>query len=178
MMLANPANMSGARAETVYLAIRQNMRAHYLASGDPASGANQTWRRYNKTPYRSVPHGALLVNYYTNAAAAGYGEYENLRSLPAGSVVVKDSFIVTEGGEVMTGPLFLMEKREPGFNAASNDWLYMTIQPTGEVSGISNGKNSAAVKFCADCHNKVPAVMTIPIFCPKKCGDEIKRPLL
>jgi len=28
MMLANLANMSGARAEAVYLAIRQNMRAH------------------------------------------------------------------------------------------------------------------------------------------------------
>lgn len=74
-----------------------------------------------------MPHGALLVNYYTNAAAAGYGEYNNLGSLPTGSVVVKDSFIVTEGGEVMTRLLFLMEKREPGFNAASNDWLYVTI---------------------------------------------------
>ena len=106
MMLANMANMSGARAEAVYLAIRQNMRAHYLAFGDPASGAYQTWRHYNKRPYRSVPHGALLVNNYATAAAAGYGEYENLGSLPAGSVVLKDSFIVTEGGEVMTGPFF------------------------------------------------------------------------
>ena len=53
-----------------------------------------------------MPHGALLVNYYTNAAATGYGEYNNLGSLPTGSVVVKDSFIVTEGGEVMTRPFF------------------------------------------------------------------------
>jgi len=65
-----------------------------------------------------VPHGALLVSNYANAAAAGYGEYENLGSLPAGSVVVTDRLIVTQGGEVMTDPLFLMQKREPAFNAA------------------------------------------------------------
>lgn len=154
MMLANPADMSSKRAEAVYLAIRQNMRAHYLASGDPVTGAYQSWRRYNSVPYRSALHGELLVNNYANATASGYGKFETLGRLPAGSVIVKDSFIVTDSGEVMTGPLFLMEKRETGFNAASNDWLFMMVQPTGLVAGITNGTNSAAVRFCAECHNK------------------------
>jgi hypothetical protein len=156
MVIANPASVNGTRAESVYQAIRRNMQTHYLASGDPVMGAYQSWNRYNKVPYRSAPHGELLVNNYANSTAAGYGRYEKIGSLPPGSVVVKDSFIVTDSGEVMTGPLFLMEKREAGFNAASNDWLYMMVHPTGEVAGITNGKNSAAVKFCADCHNKAP----------------------
>ena len=156
MMLANPANLSGERADAVYQAIRENMRAHYLVSGDPAAGAYQGWRRYNRLPYRSSLHGALMVNNYANAIAADYGKYERLGSLPAGSVVVKDSFYVTESGEVMTGPLFLMEKREAGFNAASNDWLFMVIQPSGAVSGITKGTNAASVQFCAECHNKAP----------------------
>jgi hypothetical protein len=63
---------------------------------------------------------------------------------------------VTQSGGVMTGPLFLMEKREAGFNSATNDWLYMMVRPTGAVVGITNGINSMAVKFCADCHNKAP----------------------
>ena len=78
---------------------------------------------------------------------------------------------MTEGGEAMTGPLFLIEKREPGFNVASNDWLYITIQPTGEVSGINNGKISAAAKICADCHNKVPASHDNLYFLP----EELRR---
>ena len=156
MVLANPAAMSGGRAEAVYIAIRQNMRAHYLASGDPITGAYQGWRRYNTVPYRSAPHGELLVNNYANATAVDYGKFEKLDRLPTGSVVAKDSFVVTESREVMTGPLFLMEKRDSGFNAASNDWLYMMVQPNGEVVGITKGKNSASVKFCADCHNKAP----------------------
>ena len=53
MVIAKPAEMSGDRAEAVYQAIRQNMSAHYLVSGDPVSGAYQNWRRYNAVPYRS-----------------------------------------------------------------------------------------------------------------------------
>jgi hypothetical protein len=168
MMLANPANLSGDRADAVYQAIRQNMRAHYLVSGDPVAGAYQNWRRYNKVPYRSSLHGALLVNNYANATAAGYGKYERLGSLPAGSIVVKDSFSVTEGGEVTTGPLFLMEKREKGFNTASNDWLYMMINPNGAVAGITKGENTAAVRFCAECHNKAAKGQDNLYFLPKK----------
>lgn len=156
LLLANPADISGDRAENVYLAIRRNMRDHYLVSGDPVTGEYQSWRRYNNVPYRSLLHGELLVNNYANATAAGYARYERLGSMPAGSIVVKDSFIVTESGEVMTGPLFLMEKREAGFNAESNDWLFMMVQPSGAVVGMTNGVNSNAVRFCAACHNKAP----------------------
>ena len=156
MVLANPAAMNSDRAEAVYIAIRQNMRAHHLASGDPIIGAYQGWRRYNRMPYRSSPHGELLVNNYANEIASDYGKFENPGHLPTGSVVVKDSFVVTESGEVMTGPLFLMEKCAPDFSAASNDWLYTMVHPNGAVAGITNGKNSASVKFCADCHNKAP----------------------
>ena len=171
MVIANPAEMSGDRAEAVYQAIRQNMSAHYLASGDPVTGAYQNWRRYNSVPYRSSLHGELLVNNYANAAAADYGKYENIGSLPAGSVVVKDSFTVTESGDVMTGPLFLMEKREIGFNAGSNDWLFMVVRPTGAVEGITNGKNSAAVRYCAVCHNMAPKAQDNLYLLP----EEIRR---
>lgn len=156
MMISDPANLSDEKADSVYLSIRENMRLHYLASGDPVTDAYQSWRRYNTVPYRSSLHGALFVNNYANPTASRYSKFENLGRLPAGSIIVKDSFVVTEGGEVMTGPLFLMEKREAGFNSASNDWLFMTIEPNGTVTGLTKGKNSAAVSFCAECHNKAP----------------------
>ena len=56
----------------------------------------------------------------------------------------------------MTGPFFLMEKRPKGFNAASNDWLFMMIRPDGALAGVTKGQRSDNVAFCADCHNKAP----------------------
>ena len=56
----------------------------------------------------------------------------------------------------MTGPLFLMEKKEPGFNVTSNDWLFMTIAADGTVEGMTKGKGAKKVQFCATCHNKAP----------------------
>ena len=171
LMIADPANLSAERANAVYLSIRENMRQHYVASGDPVTGAYQSWRRYNTVPYRSSLHGALFVNNYANATASRYGRFEHLGRLPAGSIVVKDSFAVTETGEVMTGPFFLMEKRAAGFNAASNDWLYMVVEPSGVLSGITKGKNAAAVEFCAECHNKAPSGHDNLYFMP----DEVRR---
>ena len=94
MMLANPANMSDDRADAVYLAIRQNMRAHYLASGDPVTGAYQSWRRYNIVPYRSahnvVPpsrwaHARLMAVYWQVLLPAPINDWQVVSS---GTVVL------------------------------------------------------------------------------------------
>ncbi|MBT5046908.1 MAG: hypothetical protein HOM58_00270 [Rhodospirillaceae bacterium] len=156
MVIADPAALSGTRAESVYQSIRWTMRGHYLDSGDPVTGAYQTWPRYNKVPYRSSLHGEIFVNNYANPLARHYGKFEKLGRLPEGAIVIKDSFTVTERGEVMTGPLFLMEKKEPGFNVTSNDWLFMTIAADGTVEGMTKGKGAKKVQFCATCHNKAP----------------------
>ena len=156
LVIADPATLSGARAESVYQSIRRTLREHYGDSGDPVAAAYQNWKRYNTVPYRSSLHGEIFVNNYANPRAHRYGMFEKLGKLPAGAVVVKDSFTVTERGEVMTGPLFLMEKKEPGFNLVSNDWLFMTIRADGSVEGMTKGKDAKNVAFCAACHNKAP----------------------
>ena len=113
--IVDSASLSGARAEEVYQAIRGLISGNYAASGDPVALSYQTWKRYNKTPYRSSNYGERFVNNYANDTAAGYGKFENLDPLPAGSIIIKDSFAVTRTGSVMTGPLFMMEKINPGF---------------------------------------------------------------
>ena len=50
------------------------------------------------------------------------------------------------------GPLFVMEKMAPGFNAASGDWRYTMALPNGHVLGTTNGKGSDKVEFCIACH--------------------------
>lgn len=151
----DPANLSGKRAEQVYRAIQPALREAYLESGDLVGAAYQKWKRFNTVPYRSSVHGERFVNNFVNEIAAeSYGRFEKISSMPAGSVVVKDSFAVTEKGAIKAGPLFLMEKKEKGWNPATLDWLFMAIKEDGAVLGATRGTNAGAVQFCASCHNQ------------------------
>ena len=48
-----------------------------------------------------------------------------------------------------------MEKMPAGFNKASGDWKYTMIMANGSTFGTTNGKGSAAVTFCLECHASV-----------------------
>ena len=74
--------------------------------------------------------------------------------MPEGAVLVKDSFAVTQRGEVFSGPLFVMEKMAPGFRPESRDWRYTMIMPDGSLFGTTSGAGGASVEFCIACHAK------------------------
>jgi len=166
--IAAPASLSGARAEAVYQAIRDRIRTNNAASGDPVTLGYQSWKRYNKTPYRSGPHGERFVNHYANDKAADYGKFENLELLPAGSIIIKDSFTVTRNGAVMTGPLFMMEKMEPGFASAGGNWRYLMLRPNGSLVGMTGSAEAGKVRFCAECHKSAGAERDFLLFMPEQ----------
>ena len=147
-----PAELADADALTIYDRIVQDMVAAYKKSGSPYAEDYRTWRHYNTSPYLSATHGNRYVNNYANARASAYGKAEQAGTLPEGSVLAKDSFEVTDRGDVLTGPLGLMEKMEPGFNPEGRDWRYTMIMPDGTLFGTTNGENSQRVEFCMDCH--------------------------
>jgi len=167
MMIADPASLSGERAEAVYQSIKDILRRQYMNSGDPVTAAFQSWRRPNREPYRSGVHGQRFVNHYANDLARDYGAFKSGKPFPEGAIIVKDSFAVTESGEVMSGPMFLIEKREKGFNTPSKDWLFMMIKPSGETVGITNGAGASKVRFCAECHSQAPAGQDQLYFMPE-----------
>ncbi len=173
--IAAPASLSGTRAEAVYQAIRDQIRTNYAASGDPVTLGYQSWKRYNKTPYRSGPHGERFVNHYANDKAADYGKFENLEPLPAGSIIIKDSFAVTRNGAVMTGPLFMMEKMKPGFDSAGGNWRFLMLRPDGSLVGMTGGADSSKVRFCADCHKTAGAKHDFLFFMPKQVRIPAQR---
>jgi hypothetical protein len=125
----------------------------YGTSGVTATRQYAAWANYAVTPYLSETHGGRYVNNYANPAGTAYGRWEDAGTLPAGSVLAKDSFSVDKKGRVMVGPLFLMDKMAAGFNADTLDWQYQMVMPNGTVFGTTNGAGSAKVQFCADCHN-------------------------
>jgi len=150
-----PAKLSPADAMVIYDKVRDRMVAGYRLSHDPVAERFVEWRRYNSAPYRSATHGQRFVNNYANATARAYGDYENADELPVGSVLAKDSFAVTQRGDVFTGPLFLMEKMPKGFRPEAHDWRYTMIMPDGSLFGTTNGEGNERVEFCITCHEAV-----------------------
>jgi hypothetical protein len=148
-----PADLSPRSAETLYQNIRSDMASAYALAQLPKLRDYVSWRRFNKAPYRSSTHGARFVNNYANKLGRAYGAFENAGEMPVGAVVVKDSFSATVDGEIFAGPLFVMEKMEPGFNTASSDWRYAMIMPDGSLFGETGGANAESVEFCIACHS-------------------------
>jgi hypothetical protein len=125
-----------------------------------------SWRRYSTQPYPSATHGNRYVQNYANGTAKAYGLYENAGTMPAGATLAKDSFSVRGDGALVIGPLFIMEKMNKGFHAASDDWRYSMIMPDGSIFGTTKGKGSDKVEFCIGCHKAVAPDVDSMLFLP------------
>ncbi len=147
-----PADLTDADALTIYTQILGEIVAGYALSREPVASEYRHWRRFNRAPYRSATHGERYVSNYGNVEAEAYARFEAGGRMPAGALLAKDSFAVTQRGDVFTGPLFLMEKMPAGFNPASRDWRYSMIMPDGSLFGETKGPGSARVEFCITCH--------------------------
>lgn len=165
-VIANPASLTPQRAEQIYQAIRGAMSAAYASSGDPLFDEYQIWKRYTRFPYRAASHGERYANHLANDVAAAYARYENAGELPVGSIIIKDTFTVTGNGQVMTGPLFMMEKMPPGFGSLAGTWRFQMLAPDGTSVGLTGGQNSEAVRFCGECHAQAGADQDFLYFVP------------
>ena len=135
------------------------MVAGYAKAGIPAAKGYKKWaKRFSSVSYESATHGGRMVNNYSNSVGKkAYAKYDDLKKAPVGSVYIKDSFSVGGNGSLSAGPVFLMEKKQAGFDSENGDWRYYMIMPNGTLFGSTKGKNSAGVKFCADCHRLAQA---------------------
>ncbi len=153
----DPAELTARQAAEIYDEIRDQMVRGYRLSGNSAASNFLRWDRFNTAPYRSATHGHRYVNNYANARARDYGRYEDGGALPPGAVVVKDTFYVSQAGDVFPGALMIMEKLPAGFDASTGDWRYSMIMPDGSLFGMTGGENADSVGFCADCHRLAAA---------------------
>ncbi len=83
--------------------------------------------------------------YASHAAAPALGATDAL--VAVGSLFVEEHFERTDGG---AGPILVMEKRPPGFDAAHGDWRYVAIGARGDV--VKDG----VIDSCAGCHGDAP----------------------
>lgn len=150
--LVDPAKLPAQKASEIYAIIRQALQGGYARSGNAVAGNYQTWRRVNTAPYLSATHGNHYLNNYVNEIGAAYGRFEKAGRLPVGTVIAKDSFSMTRGGEILLGGLFVMEKMPGGFDDVTDDWKYTLIQADGTLFGETNGRGSKRVEYCIACH--------------------------
>ena len=126
-------------AEKAYKRLNKNMAKVFALSGQSATKGYQNWQRYNKTPYQSTQHGDRYLNNYGNKVARAYGKFEKSGKMPVGSVLAKDSFTVLKDGQILPGPLFVMEKMKSGFRPDFGNWRYSMILPDGSFVGETGG---------------------------------------
>jgi hypothetical protein len=164
--IEDPGSMTPQKAEAAYLRLADDLAALYALSKDKSAARFRRWQRANATPYLSATHGNRYVNNYANGIAqrAGYGEG---KKMPPGAVLAKDSFTVTNEGEVFGAALFLMEKLPPGVSPQTAGWRYWMIMPDGSILGDTEDDSAGEVAFCHICHKSV-ARKDFLFFVPKK----------
>ena len=113
-----------------------------------------TFEKANQARFVSTGHagGRWAVDVYVNAAGK-----EALRAergdVPVGARFVKEHFERRPSAPAepwARGPVMMMEKRAPGFDAPHGDWRYVVVGASGEL--IKDGP----IASCAGCHDDAP----------------------
>ena len=145
-----------------YDCVSPDMAEAYARSSHAAAAAYRSWTRFSRTAYPTEAHGVRFMNNYANDIGDdAYGKFEGVGTMPTGSVLAKDSFIVAPDGVISVAPLFVMEKRTAGFSEAARDWFYEMIMPDGAVRA-----DAGIQKFCNGCHRRAGAVDDHLMFLP------------
>jgi hypothetical protein len=141
----------------------------YAVFGPLQAGAGYaSWRKVTKHPHISPTHGKRFVEIYVNDV--GYEAYTTEAEFPVGTVIVKTSW-EADGDKPSTtpGPIFVMEKRAPGFSPDHEDWYYAIRweQPTPKFAKRFGGpfywrSPSSKVDYCWQCHDNYDREVGMP----------------
>jgi hypothetical protein len=107
--------------------------------------------KVNAARFLSKGHagGRWDVDVYADSAGADALKSEKW-PVPVGARFVEEHFERNERNDGGAGPLMMMEKRPPGFDAERGDWRYVAVGTRGEV--VKDG----VIEGCAGCHGEAP----------------------
>ncbi len=128
----------------------------------------KNYRKVNKKQYPSPTHGGRFVDTWVNDI--GYAAYTSDAEMPVGTVLVKTSVEVAEGKPTNTpGPIFIMEKKSPGYSEATNDWYYAfhwakttSTWKTKLGERVYWRSPSPKVNYCYSCHENYDREIGLP----------------
>jgi uncharacterized membrane protein len=115
--------------------------------------------KMNTKPWVSQTHGGRWVNTYVSKEAVK--AYQNSDPLPAGALVVKESF--EDGGgkpTTVAGPLYVMQKGPKGSSPETDDWRFamewdkpVAGNPETISGPVTWLPGNASLNSCVKCHN-------------------------
>lgn len=119
------------------------------------------YRRLTEEPFRSLVHGNRWVHVYVNEIGAEAYLAGGGGDIPVGTVVVKTSVQNIDGRPSdIEGPIFVMEKRAPGYAPEHGDWWYAIhwAKPPPDAVKKFGGPfywrgHSKRVAYCWECHD-------------------------
>jgi hypothetical protein len=117
-----------------------------------------TYRRVSPAPFLSTVHGDRWVEVFVNETGAD--AYLSGAAIPVGTIVVKTSWERRDGQiSDIPGPLYVMEKRAPGYDPDVGDWWYAIhwATPTEKQREKLGGPiywrgRSPKAAYCIHCH--------------------------
>lgn len=145
-----PEDFEQNEVDALYKCIEESLVKKY-GKADHEIGANyRSWKLAQKGIGPSFAgHGNRFLQTYVNDI--GFDEYVKYRdeggfSMPAGTVIAKESWKVKKDGKPVPGPLLIMTKAKAGEADEFGNWVYSGVSP-------GSGKNfKVSQKFCHDCH--------------------------
>lgn len=144
--------LTTAEAQKVYDCLKPALLENYKKKNKrwiPADRVEdfRSWVPAATSPALPGFHGErFLFTYVNETGAEAYMKYEENPTIPAGTLIAKESFKVTGAGKARRGPLFFMEKVAAGTSPATNDWYYYAVAPNGSPMAIN------AMTACNSCH--------------------------
>lgn len=146
--------LTGAEAQAVYDCLKDSLAAGYAKGNKRWIPADYVADYRSWTPASTIPaapgfHGERFLLTFVNAVGAEqYLKYEDEGvTMPAGTVIAKESFSVNDQGKASPGPLFFMEKASAGASPQTDDWYYMMVAPNGQPQAVP------VVDACHACHS-------------------------
>ncbi len=145
-------DLTGAEVHKVYECMAEKLHAGYKKGGKgwiDKSMVNdyRSWTKVSSFPAAPGVHGdRFLLTWVNETGAAEYLKYAEQPSIPAGTLIAKESFSVNKKGKAVAGPLFLMEKAAKGKSPETDDWYYMMVAPNGKPMAVN------VVAACSPCH--------------------------
>lgn len=128
----------------------------------------ESWTKVSARPFVSPTHGNRFVEIYVNDV--GLAAYTSDAEFPPGSVIVKESW-ERDGDRpsAIRGPIFVMEKRAPGFSPEHGDWYYAIhweSPPPKFVKQLGGPiywrSPSPKVAYCWRCHDDYDREVGLP----------------
>lgn len=146
--------LSFEEAQVLYECIAESLHDGYKNGGKrwvPVEYVNEyrDWTQASTVPAAPGFHGGrFLITWVNETGADEYLKYAENPTMPAGSVLAKESFSVNGKGKVIKGPLFLMEKVEAGKSPDTDDWYYYMVAPNGKPQAVN------VMAACSECHQE------------------------